>query len=117
MDPLARDRAAGARKRLEELESPKTFFLLTPFEGAEKDSVGTITEITLREPTAGDIAQIERDTAKEGATEAIVRLVARQTKLPPVDVRKIGARDFNRMSEYFGGFFAPSEMKGETSES
>lgn len=88
------------------LETPKTFTLLTPVEGEG----GPITEITLREPTAGDAEQMQKDVAKVGDAGAVIFLIARQTKLAPVDVRKLGARDFQILQEYIGSFFTlPSE--------
>lgn len=85
---------------IEDLETPKTFTLLSPI----TTSAGELSEITLREPTAGDIEQLQRDEAKDGAATALVKLIAKQAKLPPVDVRNIGARDFNKLQEYLGSF-------------
>jgi phage FluMu protein gp41 len=92
------------------LESPKTFTLIVPIQAGDEK----LTEVTLREPTVADIEQVARDEAKDGAVAALVRLIAKQAKLAPTDIRSMGARDFNQLSGYFKGFLSPDEGSSES---
>lgn len=95
-------------------ESPKTFTLRSPIKDEKGNEIAA--EVTLREPCAGDIEQIEKDSIKDGATTALIRLISKQSKLSPTDIRRLGGRDFNDLTGYLGGFLE-SPKKGETSES
>lgn len=86
-----------------EFETPKTFTLIVPIKVADAE----VAEVTLREPTAGDIEKMQRDTEKGGAANALILLIAKQAKLAPTDVRNLGARDFNILQEYLGSFLEP----------
>lgn len=88
----------------EELETPKTFTLISPIAAGETQ----VSELTLQEPTAGDVEQLIRDEAKDGAMGAMIKLIGKQTKLPLVDVRKMSARDFKALADYLSSFF-PSD--------
>ena len=93
-----------------ELETPKTFALITPIDV----SGSQVTELTLREPTAGDTEQLQKDSQRLGEVGAIIQLIGKQTKLAPVDVRKIGARDLQILQDYLGSFFTlPSESSDD----
>lgn len=75
----------------------ETFTLLTPVDG--------VTELTLDEPTVAEIKKLSADTAKHGAVEALVMLIAGQSQQPVTAINKIKARDFKRIEKWFGAFF------------
>ena len=85
------------------LETPKTFPLIAPIYAGEAE----VLELTLREPTAGETEQLQKDSGKLGDAGALIQLIAKQTKLPPNDIRQLGARDFQRLQDYLGSFFTP----------
>lgn len=86
-----------------DLETPKTFELLTPIKAGDD----SLTEITLREPTVGDIEDFDRRQAEKGPVTAMIHLIAKQAKLAPADIRNLGARDLNQLQEYLLSFLAP----------
>lgn len=100
---------------MSELETPKTFTLRAPIKDEKGNEIAN--EVTLREPIASEIEQFEKDAAKDGGATALIRLMAKQSKLPPADIRKVGARDFNEMARYVTDFLESSAKKSETSES
>lgn len=91
-----------------EIESPKTFTLRTPIKKGE------VTELTLQEPTAGDIEQMQKDAATGGDATALIKLIARQAKLSPTDIRELGARDFKAIEEYLGSFLSSGPESSES---
>lgn len=97
---------------MKHIETPKTFTLGTAITTGKDER--EITEFTLREPTAGDVEQLQKDTDKDGAAGAVVKLIARQTKLPPTDVRALGARDFMKMQEYLLSFLSLADQPSES---
>ena len=92
------------------LETPKTFTLITPIQAGDVE----VTELILREPTAGDIEKLQADQEKHGAATALILLIAKQTKVAAVDVRKVSARDFNKLSGYLGSFLESGEKSSES---
>jgi hypothetical protein len=59
------------------------------------------TEITLSEPTAG---QIETALKEASQTTANIVLIALIAKIPPAAVRAMSLRDFNAAVAYLSGF-------------
>jgi hypothetical protein len=58
-------------------------------------------EITLTEPTAG---QIEAALKEPQQTTANIVLIAAIAKIPPGAVRRMGLRDFNKCVQFLEGF-------------
>lgn len=87
------------------MSESRTFQLLTP--------VDDVTELTIEEPTVAEISKLAEDTAKHGATRALVALIAAQTKQPATVISRLKARDFTAIDRYLNGFFdVPPETSG-----
>lgn len=97
-------------KNVDAIETPKDFPLRKPLQVGDRE----ITEITLREPTSGEIEQMDLDTRKGSEIGALNRLIAKQAKLAPVDIRNIGGRDFIRMQEYLLSFLGSTDKSSES---
>lgn len=95
---------------MKQIETPKTFTLISPVKAGEKE----ITEVELREPTAHELAKFDRDSRKDGLVTAAINMIAKQTRLPPVDVGNFGARDFDAMQEYIGSFLGQTSKESES---
>lgn len=65
-----------------------------------------ITEITLSEPTAG---QIEQALKEPTTTTSNIVLIAMIAKLAPAQVRAMGLRDFNKCVTFLEGFTRAEE--------
>lgn len=91
-------------------ETPKTFELIAPIKAGDD----LLTEITLREPTVGDIEEFDRRQTEKGPVTAMVLLIAKQAKLAPADIRNLGARDLNQLQEYLLSFLSPPKPSSES---
>lgn len=80
-----------------EIISPITITLLTPIDG--------VTELTLEEPDVSAISKLTDDTAKFGATRALVAMISAQTKQPATLINRLKARDFKQAERYLSSFF------------
>lgn len=79
--------------------------------GTGPDAV-TLSEVTLREPTAGEI----EDASKEvNAISSNIRLIASVTGQPVQVVRRMAQRDFQAAVEYLQDFSDASPSTGEKS--
>lgn len=67
-------------------------------------------EITLEEPTAG---QLEAALKEPSVTTANIVLVAAISKMPPAAVRKMCLRDFNKCVQFLEGFTKAEEAEAE----
>jgi hypothetical protein len=79
------------------MSESKTFTLITPIDG--------VTELTIEEPSVAEISKLSEDTAKYGATRALVGLIAAQTKQPATIINRLKARDFKAIDRYLNSFF------------
>lgn len=87
------------------MSESRTFKLITP--------IDDVTELTIEEPTVAEIAKLAEDTAKHGATRALVGMIAAQTKLPATTISRLKARDFTAIDRYLNDFFdEPPETSG-----
>ena len=84
----------------------ETFQLRTPVDG--------VTELTLDEPTVAEIKKLSADTAKHGAVEALVLLIAGQSQLPAGTINKLKARDFKVIEKWYGAFFDEPQAASTT---
>ena len=75
----------------------------------------TITELVLREPTAGELALAEQSGAKKGGNEQMICLVGFSSGLHPNIIRQIKGGDFNRCAKVLGDFFGDCQETGENS--
>lgn len=92
-----------------DLPEVKTFTLRKPLNVG-----GNIkTELTLREPTAGEFER----TAKIGGVSGQIDLISRQTTVPPDLVRGLPVRDFLALSGYLDSFFADDPTTGANASS
>ncbi|MGF6792773.1 phage tail assembly protein [Paraburkholderia sp. 35.1] len=80
-----------------DLVSPFTIKLITPVDG--------VSEVTLREPVADEVAKVNDETAKFGAVRAMKHLIAAMSKVEVATVGKMGIRDFNACNKYLTAFF------------
>lgn len=87
------------------MEETKTILLTKPIKLGEAPE---ILEVTLTEPTAG---QIETALKEPSTTTSNIVLIALIAKLAPAQVRAMGLRDFNKCVEYLQSF-----TNGEASE-
>jgi hypothetical protein len=86
-------------------EDEKTFTLKKPVKALD----GTdLTSITLREPTAGQLREINRKTG----TDADIYAVATIGGVPVQVVDKIMAGDLIRMADYISGFLKGDQGTG-----
>ena len=76
----------------ERVEFPITYRLLTSLriDGQERE------EIEMREPTVLDLETAQREKGNLGIT---ISLLSNLLKLTPEEVRRLGTRDFQRLSE------------------
>lgn len=86
--------------------SPFTITLITP--------IDDVTELTLEEPDVSAISKLTDDTAKFGATRALVAMIAAQTKQPASLISRLKARDFKRAERYLSGFFDEAQETSTT---
>lgn len=94
---------------MDDLPEVKTFPLRKPLNVG-----GDIkTELTLREPTAGEFEM----AAKTGGVTGQIELISRQTAVPPDLIRTIPSRDFLKMSGYIDSFFAEDPTTGANASS
>lgn len=78
-------------------ETPFTFPLKVPVDG--------VSEITLRELTADEIAKFNDDRDRHGAIRALKNIIAQISRVDVATVGKMGSRDFNACSKYLLAFF------------
>ena len=74
----------------------------------------TITELTIREPSAGELAMAE-NTGKKGATEQGIVLLGLSTGLHPDIIKQLGGGDFLKAQKVLGNFFGDGPETGENS--
>ena len=79
------------------MNETKIFQLITP--------IDDVIELTIEEPTVSEISKLGEDTAKFGATRALVALISAQTKQPATVISRLKARDFNAINRYLNSFF------------
>lgn len=92
-----------------EMQDELTLTLRKPLVTAK----GEVTELALREPTAGELDKFTRAMAKDGGVAATLVLIAAITAIDRPFLEKLGARDFNAASDYLAGFFGGSPAAGE----
>ena len=84
------------------MEETKTLTLIKPIKLGDQE----ITEITLVEPTAG---QIETALKEPSQTTANIVLIAAIAKISAGQVRAMGLRDFNACVSFLEGFTKAEE--------
>lgn len=75
----------------------------------------TVTEITLREPTAGEIEQVEKRAARDGAQASNILLIQVCADITDGEARRLGARDFHEALMFVQGFFPAAPETGDKS--
>lgn len=90
------------------MEDAKTIELLKPVK------LGNITysKLELREPTAGEMAKAERDSAS--SLDSVITLISLVAGIPRKAVEGLCQRDFSAADLYLAGFSAPGRPAGET---
>jgi hypothetical protein len=89
------------------MEDTKTFTLIKPIKFGDAPE---ITELTLVEPTAG---QIEAALKEPSTTTANIVLIAAISKIPAAAVRAMALRDFNTCVAFLEGFTKGEESEGD----
>jgi hypothetical protein len=85
-----------------------TIALESPIEHAKK----TITEVTVHEPTAGELEVMDESKGQVSSTN---RLIAELSGLSLMAVRKLKGRDWGRISDVVNGYVGKSQGTGATS--
>lgn len=94
------------------METEKTITLRKPITLGSGDGAITYTELTLREPTAGELEKASRADTGIGT---MINLVSAIAKIPRSAAEQLSQRDLGEVSAYLGGFTAAgSEASGET---
>lgn len=88
-------------------ETEKTFKLIKPLVLEDK----TITELTLREPTAGEVEFAERKADSNNG--ASIQLIAAVSGLHPNVVKNLCARDYKAAAGYVTSFLDDSPRTGK----
>jgi Phage tail assembly chaperone proteins, E, or 41 or 14 len=70
-----------------------------------------VTELHLREPTAGDLAAA---AAATNGVEGDILLIAKITNQPPGLIRQLSATDYVKASAFLGGFTRRALQTGES---
>lgn len=89
-----------------------TITLRKPVTIGEGDKAVEYTEITLVEPTAGQIEQATKAGSEMGVGIELIRLVA---KVPRKVVEQMGVRDLTEANSFLAHFSEDSPATGETS--
>ena len=74
----------------------------------------TITELVIKEPTAGDLALSEQ-SSKKGQAEQGIFLLGLATGLHPTIIKQLGGGDFLRAQKVLGNFFEDGLETGANS--
>lgn len=93
-----------------EIETTVTVVLRKPIGPKEKQ----ITELTLREPTAGELALAEQAGAKKGGNEQMIALIGFSSGVHSSLIRNMLGGDFNKCAEIIGNFFEIGQGTGAT---
>lgn len=98
-EDLPRDDKSGAVLS-DRVEFPVMFRLLSPLRADGGRGPETL-EIAMREPTVLDLETAQREKSDIGRT---VALLSNLLELTPDEVRRLGTRDFSRLSEAVAAF-------------
>jgi len=94
------------------VENEKIIKLRKPLTVGSGDGAITYPEITLREPTAGELEKASRADTSIGT---MINLVSAIAKIPRSAAEQLSQRDLGEVSAYLGGFTeAGAEANGET---
>lgn len=91
-----------------EIPDEKTFTLRKPLK------LGTleVTEVTLREPTAGELEQAQRQSTSVGQAISLIQI---QSKHPRRMIESMSQRDLQECSDFFALFQVSSPATQDTS--
>ena len=95
-EDLPRDEKSG-EVLAERVEFPIGFRLLRPIGSGGRDCV----EVVMREPTVLDLETAQKQKTDMGRT---ITLLSNLLELTPDEVRRLGTRDFSRLSEAVTAF-------------
>src|SRR6266702_801446 len=99
------------------MSETKTIVLRKPLKHGKDDAETVVSEITIREPLAGDYEKAEQSSGVYGTSVALIALLSSVPvdvidqmygslidKVPKSSVRGLCARDFLEAVAYFNGF-------------
>lgn len=94
------------------MDLEKTITLRKPLTLGSGDGAITYTELTLREPTAGELEKASRADTSVGI---MINLISAIAKIPRSAVEQLSQRDIGEASDYLAGFTAAgAAASGET---
>lgn len=93
-----------------ELQDELTLPLRKPLATAK----GDVSELKLREPTAGELDKFTRAIAKDGSVAATLLLISLIAGIDKPFLERLGTRDFQAASDYLSSFMNASPETGAT---
>lgn len=94
------------------MEDEKIIKLRKPLTIGSGDGAITYTELTLREPNAGELEKASRADTSVGT---MINLVSAIAKIPRAAAEQLSQRDLGEVSTFLGGFTeVGAEASGET---
>jgi hypothetical protein len=99
------DKGAEAPKWVYTGPETKTMTLRKPLRLSDKDP-SPINEITLTEPTAGQMGAMEDERRKSNEVTAGAVFIALNAGISPAHAKRLVSRDFEEALEFLGGFTA-----------
>ncbi len=91
------------------MEDEKIIILKKPVTLGSGDAATTITELKLREPTAGEIEKASSAATNIGTAINLISLVA---KVPRSAVEKLSQTDFTEANDFLSGFTGAGRAAG-----